>query len=34
MEDAMVIGGAAGAVLGAFIGGTAAGDETPPLLPR
>jgi len=32
-EDAMVIGGAAGAVLGAFIGGTVMGEETPPQLP-
>ena len=31
VEDAMIVGGAAGAMLGAFIGGTAAGeDETPP----
>ncbi len=33
VEDAMVVGGAAGAVLGAFIGGTAAGEDTPPQLP-
>jgi len=31
VEDAMVIGGAAGAVVGAFVGGTIAGDD-PPLL--
>jgi hypothetical protein len=30
IEDAMVIGGGAGAVLGAFIGGAAAGEEAPP----
>jgi hypothetical protein len=30
IEDAMVVGGAAGAVLGAFIGGTVAGEELPP----
>lgn len=29
VEDAMVIGGAAGAVVGAFIGGTAGGEPTP-----
>jgi hypothetical protein len=35
IEDAMVIGGATGAVVGAFIGGTAAGEEKPPpQLPR
>jgi outer membrane lipoprotein SlyB len=33
VEDAMVVGGAAGAVLGAFIGGTMSGEETPPQLP-
>ena len=33
VEDAMVIGGAAGAVFGAFIGGTAAGEDAPPQLP-
>jgi uncharacterized membrane protein YfcA len=33
VEDAMVVGGAAGAVLGAFIGGTAAGEDPPPQLP-
>lgn len=27
IEDAMVVGGAAGAVVGAFIGGTVAGEE-------
>ncbi len=30
VEDAMVVGGATGAVLGAFIGGTMAGEESPP----
>lgn len=30
VEDAMVVGGAAGAVFGAFLGGTLAGEETPP----
>jgi Na+/H+-translocating membrane pyrophosphatase len=31
IEDAMVVGGAAGAVVGAFLGGTIAGeDEKPP----
>lgn len=30
IEDAMVAGGAAGAVLGAFIGGAAAGEGSPP----
>lgn len=29
VEDAMVIGGAVGAVLGAFVAGTVAGEETP-----
>jgi hypothetical protein len=29
VEDAMVVGGAAGAVVGAFIGGTIAGDDPP-----
>lgn len=29
IEDAMVIGGATGAVVGAFIAGTAAGEEPP-----
>lgn len=33
VEDAMVVGGAAGAVFGAFLGGTLAGEETPPQLP-
>jgi hypothetical protein len=33
IEDAMVIGGAAGAVLGAFIGGAAGSDDPPPQLP-
>lgn len=33
IEDAMVVGGATGAVVGAFIGGTIAGeDPTPKLL--
>jgi alcohol dehydrogenase class IV len=31
IEDAMVMGGAAGATVGAFLGGTIAGEETPPL---
>ena len=30
IEDAMVVGGATGAVVGAFIGGTAGGVEEPP----
>jgi hypothetical protein len=30
MEDAMVIGGAVGATVGAFLGGTVAAEETPP----
>lgn len=30
VEDAMVIGGAAGAVVGAFIGGTVGGEDPPP----
>jgi hypothetical protein len=30
IEDAMVVGGATGAVVGAFLAGTIAGDETPP----
>jgi hypothetical protein len=30
MEDAMVIGGAVGATVGAFFGGTVMGEETPP----
>jgi hypothetical protein len=29
VEDAMMIGGATGAVVGAFIGGTIAGEDTP-----
>jgi hypothetical protein len=33
VEDAMVIGGAAGAVVGAFIGGTAGAEEPPKQLP-
>lgn len=33
IEDAMVVGGATGAVAGAFIAGTLAGEETPPALP-
>jgi len=32
IEDAMVIGGSAGAMLGAFIGGSAAGEEETPQL--
>lgn len=34
VEDAMVIGGAAGAVLGAFIGGAASGGDTTPAQPQ
>lgn len=34
IEDAMVIGGATGAVLGAFIAGAAAGEGAPPELGR
>jgi hypothetical protein len=34
MEDAMVIGGATGAVVGAFVGGTLGSDDPPPQLPR
>lgn len=30
VEDAMVVGGATGAVVGAFIGGAIAGEEPPP----
>lgn len=30
VEDAMVVGAASGAVLGAFIGGTVAGEDPPP----
>jgi len=33
VEDAMVVGAASGAVLGAFIGGTVAGEDPPPQLP-
>lgn len=33
IEDAMVVGGAAGAVFGAFVAGTLASDESPPALP-
>jgi len=33
VEDAMVIGGAVGAVLGAFVGGTVAGEPQAPALP-
>jgi hypothetical protein len=29
VEDAMVVGGAAGAVVGAFIGGAASGEDKP-----
>lgn len=31
VEDAMVVGGATGAVVGAFIGGTLSGEEAPKL---
>lgn len=34
VEDAMVVGGASGAVLGAFIGGAASSPEQPKQLPR
>jgi hypothetical protein len=34
IEDAMVIGGAAGAVVGAFVGGTIASKDPTPVLPR
>jgi hypothetical protein len=34
IEDAMVIGGATGAVLGAFVGGTMGGEDPPPALPK
>jgi hypothetical protein len=34
IEDAMVVGGAAGAVIGAFIGGTASGEDPPPPSPQ
>lgn len=33
IEDAMVIGGATGAVLGAFVAGTVAGEDPPPTPP-
>lgn len=33
IEDAMVVGGAAGAVVGAFIGGAVGGEE-PPMPPQ
>jgi len=33
VEDAMVVGGATGAVLGAFFAGTAAGEDPPPTPP-
>jgi hypothetical protein len=29
LEDAMVVGGATGAVVGAFLGGTIAGEDPP-----
>lgn len=32
VEDAIVVGGAAGAVFGAFVTGAAVGEETPPQL--
>ena len=34
VEDAMVVGGASGAVVGAFIGGALSGEEEPKQLPR
>jgi uncharacterized membrane protein YfcA len=34
VEDGMVVGGAAGAVFGAFLGGAIAGEETPPQPPQ
>lgn len=34
VEDAMVVGGAAGAVFGAFLGGTLAGEEKSPTPPQ
>ena len=34
VEDAMVVGAASGAVLGAFIGGTVAGEDPPPQLQK
>lgn len=33
VEDAMTVGGAAGAVMGAFIGGMASGEPSPTLAP-
>lgn len=33
LEDAMIVGGAAGSVVGAFIGGAVSSDDTPPQLP-
>ena len=30
VEDAMVVGGAAGSVIGAFVGGMVGGEEPPP----
>jgi len=33
VEDAMVVGGAAGSTFGAFIGAAVAGEEPPPQLP-
>lgn len=34
IEDAMVIGGATGAVVGAFIGGAVSSEDTPPQLSK
>ena len=34
VEDAMVTGGAAGAVFGAFVGGALAGEDPPPPTPQ
>lgn len=34
VTDAMVAGGAAGAIVGAFIGGALSGDSSPAALPR
>jgi len=34
VEDAMVIGGATGAVVGAFLAGTAAGEDPPAPVPQ
>lgn len=34
VEDAMVVGGAAGATVGAFLGGSLAGGEETPQLPK